>query len=336
MRRHVILISVILVTAGLLSFIPVSVAEEDKWTKKADVPTARAMFPTCAVNGLIYAMGGWTNAGGFFQTVEAYDPNTDTWEKKANMPSARDCFPAVAVNGAIYAIGGGNGGAMSVVEAYDPVKDAWERRSNMPTSRWALSASDANGIIYAIGGGAGQAGGLAPLSTVEAYNPETDKWEEKADMPTPRDALSSSTVNGKIYAIGGRPGYPGRGTPFSTVEEYDPKTDKWTQKTDMPTPRWGLSTCVVNGKIYAIGGNNGNAPLSTMEIYDPVTDKWIKETDMPTARYDFSASVVNGKIYAIGGHGVAVEEYDTGFTPPRSVDSEGKLAVKWGDIKRGS
>ena len=28
-------------------------------------------------------------------------------------------------------------------------------------------------------------------------------WTKKADMPTPRWALSASVVNGKIYAIGG-------------------------------------------------------------------------------------------------------------------------------------
>jgi hypothetical protein len=32
----------------------------------------------------------------------------------------------------------------------------------------------------------------------------------------------------------------------------------WTQKADMPTPRWGLSTSVVNGKIYAFGRVNGS------------------------------------------------------------------------------
>jgi len=53
---------------------------------------------------------------------------------------------------------------------------------------------------------------------VEEYDPAMDTWTRKADMPTARSALSTSAVNGKIYAIGG---YVGGGTPLSTVEEYD-------------------------------------------------------------------------------------------------------------------
>ena len=83
---------------------------------------------------------------------------------------------------------------------------------------------------------------------------QEDKWTTKADMPTPRYWFSTSVVDGKIYAIGGW----GGGTPqhrwYSAVEEYDPETDTWTKKADMPTDRAYLSSSAVNGKIYAIGG----------------------------------------------------------------------------------
>jgi hypothetical protein len=47
----------------------------------------------------------------------------------------------------------------------------------------------------------------------------------------------------------------------------------WTTKADMPTGRWELSTCVVDGKIYAIGGAGPSyQALRTLEVYDPVTD----------------------------------------------------------------
>jgi len=92
----------------------------------------------------------------------------------------------------------------------------------------------------------------------------------------------------------------------------------WTRKTDMPTPRFGLSASVVDGKIYVIGGGQNlfGAYLRIVEVYDPATDTWATKANMPTARCFLSTSVVNNKIYAIGGSpgaqtdSPAVEEYD--------------------------
>ena len=136
--------------------------------------------------------------------------------------------------------------------------------------------------------------GLLGISSVSLG--AADTWTEKAPMPIARDILSASTVNGKIYAIGGLGG-------SSVVEEYDPATDTWTKKASLPTPRQWLSTSVVNGKIYAIGGDaSAGAPsLSTVEVYDPVTDTWTEKAPMLISRFGLSTSVVNGKIYAMGG-----------------------------------
>ena len=75
----------------------------------------------------------------------------------------------------------------------------------------------------------------------------------------------------------------------------------WAKKADMPTGRNGLSTAVVEGKIYAIGGWDGSQILSTVETYDPVTGTWTKRADMRAPRAFLSSAVVDGKIYAIGG-----------------------------------
>ena len=90
----------------------------------------------------------------------------------------------------------------------------------------------------------------------------------------------------------------------------------WTEKADMPTARMLLGACVLDGKIYAIGG--GGAPhmgSSAVEEYDPETDTWTRKAPMLTPRAGLGVSAVNGKIYAIGGAplgGRAVEEYDPG------------------------
>jgi len=301
---------------AILILSSISLAQKDTWTKKADMPTARVMFSTSAVNGKIYAIGGWDGdpiPRKTFSAVEEYNPATDTWTKKADMPTARGWLSTSAVNGKIYAIGGSLGGGrfINIVEEYNPTTDTWARKADMPTRRDDLSTCVVNGKIYAIGG---LSGGVV-ISTVEEYDPLTDTWTKKADMPTPREWLGTGVVNGKIYAIGGSTTHTEPTT--STVEAYDPTTDTWTPKANMAAPRSMLSTAVVNGKIYVIGGLNSGVVLSTVEEYDPATDTWTPKAGMPTARWGLSASAVNGYIYAIGGGewglGVsAVEQYDTG------------------------
>ena len=149
---------------------------------------------------------------------------------------------------------------------------------------------------------------MAPASTVAQ-----DIWTAKTDMPTARMFLSTSVVNGKIYAIGGSSIIE---EGVATVERYDPETDTWTTRSPMPTRRWGLSTCVVDGKIYAIGGaQDWPIPgLRTVEEYDPVTDTWTPKSPMPSTRWSLCTSVVDGKIYAIGGEAPnglqTMHEYD--------------------------
>lgn len=142
-------------------------------------------------------------------------------------------------------------------------------------------------------------------------------WTDRASMPTARSGLGVAASNSRIYAVGGV-GYDEIG---AIVEEYNPATETWTTRASMPTPRshFGVATAS-NGKIYAIGGNNGGAlGLTTVEEYDPATDTWTAKASMPTPRLFLDVAVAsNGKIYAIGGRGptvwsgqlATVEEYD--------------------------
>ena len=192
----------------------------------------------------------------------------------------------------------------------------WTQKTDMPTVRSDFSTCVVDGKIFVIGGSLRlkmDEYGDQSLSTVEMYDPETDTWEGKANMPTVRSNVSVSVVDGKIYAIGGSKlkkyqvprGFGTESEELPTVEMYDPATDTWTQKTDMPTPR-KTKTCVVDGKIYAIGGwspNSEQSKLEIVEVYDPTTDTWAKAQSMNHARCSAAISVVNGEIYAIGGIG---------------------------------
>jgi fibronectin type 3 domain-containing protein len=158
--------------------------------------------------------------------------------------------------------------------------------------------------------------------TVEAYDPVANTWTTKASMPTPRWGATVSVVNGLVYAIGGWAGWP----ELALVEVYDPATNSWSTTVPvtgattaagtagaalapMPTARDDFGFSVVNGIIYAIGGDINafndvtrvSCCTTAVEAYDPVTNTWTTKTAMPTIRDDFDASMVDGVIYAIAG-----------------------------------
>jgi len=244
---------------------------KDTWTKKADMPTARFWFSTSVVDGKIYAIGGGSEAVTGLSTVEVYDPSTDTWAKCSDMPTGRRGLSTSVVNGKIYAIGGDNkfGASLSTVEEYDPVKDAWTKKADMPTGRAGLSTGVVDDKIYAICGIPMNIQGNTAISTVEEYDPAIDKWTKKADTITARNSPSVCVVNGQIYVIGGTKTINGNGNSLSSVEVYNPATDKWTEKANMLTARGTPSASEVDGKIYAIGGLTGDNVLSTVEEYTP-------------------------------------------------------------------
>jgi N-acetylneuraminic acid mutarotase len=155
-----------------------SPADENMWTKKADMQTPRYHFSACAIDGKIYAIGGLSEGEGgdipAFSTVERYDPKANRWTNVADMPTAR-FFPAASLaNGKIYVMGGGTPqltwpwNLLSTLEVYDPITDTWTKNTDMPTPRDRASASTLGGSIYVIGG-ADEAN--RAVSIMEKYDP---------------------------------------------------------------------------------------------------------------------------------------------------------------------
>jgi N-acetylneuraminic acid mutarotase len=277
------------------------------WSRVASLSTARfGLTAATGSDGRIYAIGGYDDFEGVFNTVEVATPPLPSypWSTVAPMPTARIALAAATgPDGRIYAIGGFNGVALNTVEAYRPRTNTWSTVASMPTARIALAAATGpDGRIYAIGGW-NQPGADNSLSTVEAYTPATNSWSTVAPMPTARDGLAAATgPDGRIYAIGGTDGMRS----LNMVEAYTPATNTWSTVASMPTARCCLAAATgTDGRIYAIGGWNqpgGDNTLSTVEAYDPSTNTWSTLAPMPTARGDLAAATgPDDRIYAIGG-----------------------------------
>jgi hypothetical protein len=59
-----------------------------------------------------------------------------------------------------------------------------------------------------------------------------------------------------------------------SAESYDPTTKKWTDIPSMSSPRRLFATAVMDDKIFAIGGFQGNTSTGRVDYFDKRTNKW--------------------------------------------------------------
>ncbi|MGD6852807.1 MAG: Kelch repeat-containing protein [Candidatus Bathyarchaeia archaeon] len=242
--------------------------------------------------------------------VKASSALENTWATKAHIPQAADGCKAATVDGKIYVIGG------SQNYQYDPATDNWTVKAPMPTPRDFFGIAVYQNRIFTIGGYSRNGGNpIYALSTNEVYDPSTNTWETKSPLPTGRQYIQASVVNGEIYVIGGRTG--GIKTTTAVNEVYNVENDSWTTKAAIPYGVLGYASAVCGGRVYVFGGLDeflgpSSANVDFTQIYDPMNDSWSMGKPMPTLAEYAGAAATTGelaeeRIYLIGGMGISNE-----------------------------
>ncbi|MDR2700633.1 MAG: hypothetical protein LBC12_07565 [Nitrososphaerota archaeon] len=144
---------------------------------KTPMSQTRFSLGVVAVDGKVYAIGGFTNSG-YLDLNEQYDLVTDTWTTLTSMPTPRNDFAIVACQGKIYCMGGitSNGNSWfkcGVNEVYDVVTDSWSTKASLPFNGSGVTAHAADGKIFVLN-----------ARTLYMYDPSADSWTEKTSMPT--------------------------------------------------------------------------------------------------------------------------------------------------------
>jgi N-acetylneuraminic acid mutarotase len=303
----------IAVTRLPLDLVATNTAATTGWTSQPPLNLARAGHDVATVDGRILALGGFDpTEPDVFNSMEGRRVSgTGTWHTLAPMPTARANPAAAELGGAVYVSGGfsNEGPILDVVERYNPSGGTWTASTNLPVPRAAAGSAGLGGLLYVAGGYVPAGDADAVTASVVAFDPTKRTWTSVAPLATARARLRLVATGGHLYAIGGQ---SAEDNTLSTVERYDPRSNKWTTVAAMNQDR-GLPGAVavnhgtdhlivvVGGCQFVSGQLLGLRP--TTEVYNTATDKWhLLQVQLPSGRCSLGAATdADGRVLAIGG-----------------------------------
>jgi hypothetical protein len=77
----------------------------------------------------------------------------------------------------------------------------------------------------------------------------------------------------------------------------------WATNASIPTLRGTLAVVSIDGRIIAMGGDNGTpGGLAVVEIYSSPFNAWTIKPNMPTTRNECYAVIIGENLYVFGGY----------------------------------
>lgn len=132
-----------------------------------------------------------------------------------------------------------------------------------------------------------------------------EEWKSAAPILKGAEEVYGIAAGGKLYVFGGL-GLDWKA--MGMVMEYDPETDRWTRKGNMPRYLHHVALAEVGGRIYMFGGftlpekrKEKWVPINQTWVYDPQADSWKDLAPLPQVRGSANAIHLNGRIHVIGG-----------------------------------
>lgn len=206
------------------------------------------------------------------------------------------------------------------VERYDVARNRWTLLGNTNTSHSVGTAVTHNGAVvvgdelWSIGGRIGNHPGLVS-NKVWIYGFKTNRWRQGPTLPAPFAAGGAALVDNRIHVFGGIDSRAKCDIATHRVYDLSHPGQGWQNLTGgalMPSPRNHFSTVVVDGIIYAVGGQYGHdnctsrpgtPQLKLVHSFDPKSNRWQRRADLPGPQSHAEPGTFthDGRIYMVGG-----------------------------------
>ena len=203
---------------------------------------------------------------------------------------------AVWLNGLVYVGGGCGVGALCIINCYDPLKNSWNSPINTPHCAFAITKLN-NKLLIA--GGEDKSDKV----TNKILTMDDGQLKNYTKMSIARSDSTAAGHQGMLIITGG---VDDRGEALSSTELFHSTNGQWYNCSDLPQPRYGLQSVIVDNILYLLGGVNNAYKSSTAVFTAPLDDlsrhqlKWNTHQGTPWCQ---SAPVsVNGtQLLIVGG-----------------------------------
>ena len=246
------------------------------------IPFVRAEPGFGRVGNKFYVIGGYTGSVASNNTQE-YDLTSGVWSQKSSMPTNRSVLSSAVLNNEIYVFGGWPG-TKNTFEKFNPVLNSWTSLTPIPTARHSVNSATAlNGKLYFL---SGKNDVMTEFyNSNEVFDPISNTWQSKAPVLYSVYGASATTLNNKIYLVGGSRGSYNQYVNntmeiFKYTQIYNPVSDSWSLGPELPYGTSLAQLLVDGGNLYLIGGlskdssNNVNVVSSIYKLNTSLSYLW--------------------------------------------------------------
>ena len=297
---------------------PISRAEvfdfvSSKWSRIADLPQPRAAAGNngCVVReNKIIIVGGVTTNQIPMDQVNCYNIMSNKWEPFPQLPIGVVGPYISLVDDMLYCIGGTDKKDCNQSVVFDFALNMWKPLPPKPHPCYSCGGYLYDRKLIIVGG----RNGAHPVKEVEAFDLDTQQWEELSPMSSVRVFYSVVGLQDEIYVIGGL--VPTVGI-TKIVEKYDIESDIWCRGKDLSENRSDSAYGVVGERIVIAGGLGGGENPGFMKSAECMSHRgpgFMKISSMYTPRASLTTISFEDKIAVVGG--MAVGEGEKG---PQSI-----------------
>lgn len=227
-----------------------------------------------------------------------------------------DEFDVVCYRGLVVAISGSDDSAIGKVEAYHIESNTWHLWPELPKLLTASSSAVVPGGFIVLSGGTDRKDSRRSSEifllthsqrldySLEGVRNFTGSWESgRISLLRGRSHHGSAVYRGGLWVAGGL--ITGRLVASNTVEVIDLSTSQSYEASSMLRHRFSPKLLVVDGDLFAVGGDVEGSSLSvcSIEKFDPLKGQWVFVTFFPQPRRRVRCAVAayQHRIFVFGG-----------------------------------